>query len=526
MAARYLVSGGTGNWNSTTNWSATSGGASGASFPVAADAVIIDLASGNANLTINVASSCTSITIANAHTGTLTMSNTLTISGNITLGSGMTSIGTSDIRKSGNGTLTTNGHIFSGGLTFPNSATLTLADDCNFLNFACAGFVAVLSGVFTFRIRASLNIGNGVLTSVIGNITTVEMIGTGNLNGSLGGTPASTSPGPNLVINTSGTITQSATVNLVNTTVTRLSGSFNANGQNVGLGLGVTFNTGASMVFFSMSRISSGVGNITLLDDLYVSSNFLNPVGTTLIIGTGRTIFVGGNLAPGFTGDITFEFYSSSNSSILTGGHGTNMTINKSGGAIVTLGNLTFTTSNRTYTYTAGVIDVGVSICTITNGQSVTINGWTFYSLTIGGLSTLTINSRIYINNNLTLAANADVTFNGTSGWDCYNLLCSTASRIITLQSFNTYNTINNVAMLGTNASRITIRSNAPTVSYAIWTLQNPATQSMVYVNGQGVDSNAGMTIYSFGGTILTSLPALNWYNGASQGTKAFTYVS
>ena len=81
--------------------------------------------------------------------------------------------------------------------------------------------------------------------------------------------------------------------------------------------------------------------------------------------------------------------------------------------------------------------------------------------------------------------------------------------------------------MLGTaGVGRIIIRSNAPTVSYAIWTLQNPATQSMVYVNGQGVNSNAGMTIYSFGGDVLTSLPALNWYNGASQRTKAFTYVS
>jgi hypothetical protein len=48
----------------------------------------------------------------------------------------------------------------------------------------------------------------------------------------------------------------------------------------------------------------------------------------------------------------------------------------------------------------------------------------------------------------------------------------------------------------------------------------------MVYVNAQGIDSNAGMTIYSFQGVILTSLPALNWYNGASQGTKAFTFVS
>ncbi len=46
MADRYWV-GGTGTWNSTstTNWSASSGGASGASVPTAADNVFFDAGS-------------------------------------------------------------------------------------------------------------------------------------------------------------------------------------------------------------------------------------------------------------------------------------------------------------------------------------------------------------------------------------------------------------------------------------------------------------------------------------------------
>jgi len=46
MADRYWV-GGTGTWNSTstTNWSASSGGAAGASVPTAADNVIFDAGS-------------------------------------------------------------------------------------------------------------------------------------------------------------------------------------------------------------------------------------------------------------------------------------------------------------------------------------------------------------------------------------------------------------------------------------------------------------------------------------------------
>jgi hypothetical protein len=47
MADRYWV-GGSGSWNSTTKWSATSGGASGASVPTASDNAIFDANSGAA----------------------------------------------------------------------------------------------------------------------------------------------------------------------------------------------------------------------------------------------------------------------------------------------------------------------------------------------------------------------------------------------------------------------------------------------------------------------------------------------
>ena len=45
MASRYWV-GGTGNWSSTTSWSLTSGGTSGAAVPTSADDAIFDLNSG------------------------------------------------------------------------------------------------------------------------------------------------------------------------------------------------------------------------------------------------------------------------------------------------------------------------------------------------------------------------------------------------------------------------------------------------------------------------------------------------
>ena len=64
MANRYWV-GGVGSWSSTTKWSLTSGGASGASVPTATDDVIFDANSGltGATATVDTAQTCNNLTI-------------------------------------------------------------------------------------------------------------------------------------------------------------------------------------------------------------------------------------------------------------------------------------------------------------------------------------------------------------------------------------------------------------------------------------------------------------------------------
>jgi hypothetical protein len=82
-ASRFSVA--TGNWNATTTWSATSGGAAGASFPVAGDTVFIE---GGRTVTLNVSSAAGSVDVATGSTLSVSASaNTLTVSGNFT-GSG------------------------------------------------------------------------------------------------------------------------------------------------------------------------------------------------------------------------------------------------------------------------------------------------------------------------------------------------------------------------------------------------------------------------------------------------------
>lgn len=133
----------------------------------------------------------------------------------------------------------------------------------------------------------------------------------------------------------------------------------------------------------------------------------------------------------------------------------------------------------------------------------------------------------LLVTNNLTIFANT--TFGGTSGWTCNNLICTTSNVTITLQDSVVYTTTTSAQLTGgTNAARITMQSSSATVR-AIWTLENGATQSLIYVNGTRIDSSLGQTVYTFGGTISTTPPGaetLNWSLLTTPGTVAYTFVN
>jgi hypothetical protein len=78
MALRYLISGGDGNWNNTSNWSTSSGGASGASVPNVNDDIIIDINSLDTDITVTASSDSASITVSD-YSGTIFLDNVLTV---------------------------------------------------------------------------------------------------------------------------------------------------------------------------------------------------------------------------------------------------------------------------------------------------------------------------------------------------------------------------------------------------------------------------------------------------------------
>jgi hypothetical protein len=125
-AALYYI--GSTNYSGTNLWSVTSGGSpiTAITAPTSSDPVIFDTNSGNCIM--NVAGVAGSVNFTN-YTNTITFSNSLTVSGNITLGSGMIILGTGTLAVNGSSTLTSNGVIFPNTLELRATATYTLADN-------------------------------------------------------------------------------------------------------------------------------------------------------------------------------------------------------------------------------------------------------------------------------------------------------------------------------------------------------------------------------------------------------------
>ena len=92
MANRFWVTGGTGNWNSTTNWSTTTGGASGASVPGVADIALLDASSGAGTVTLNISPDILSMNNT-GFTGTLAFgTNTISVNSTGTVFTGSTAM--------------------------------------------------------------------------------------------------------------------------------------------------------------------------------------------------------------------------------------------------------------------------------------------------------------------------------------------------------------------------------------------------------------------------------------------------
>lgn len=178
-ASRFWV-GGTGTWDAsdTTHWSATDGGAGGASVPGSSDTVSLNANSGGGTVTVNFGGTITIISLDCAgFTGTLDFA---TNDNNVTLSaSGNAFIGGSTATKTvnmGDGTWTLSGTNNTFTLSGAN-ANLTFNANGSTIAFNGSGAKTLIGGGKTFNnitVAASSNTGyfaTSNSTSTIGSLT-------------------------------------------------------------------------------------------------------------------------------------------------------------------------------------------------------------------------------------------------------------------------------------------------------------------------------------------------------------------
>jgi hypothetical protein len=536
MALRYWVTGGTGNYNSTTNWSASSGGASGASVPTAADDAIWDTNSGAGTVIINVASVAKSINFTN-FTGTVDFQNTLAVAGNMTLGTGMSfanTTGTAVLRVTAAATLTSNGIAFPYDFSVLTAAvTITLAGD-----WECQNFIHdVSTGNATFNGNNFFINGNlsnlNTNRSILGT-TVFEMKGTGTLSSNF------TSTGnvvQNLVFNTTGIITITGTVghtSVINWTYT--SGTIITTGSTLSLNSGTLDLDGMvwGNVFYSntstithLSDFTYG-GTITTLST--TSGKTLNGFSIRHTGATGGIINLigvpGGNGRLQGTTILSFE----GSGTIDTGGSGgvIGLPININTSGTYTPSTI-FSINGSTFTYTSGTIDFsGVTLDLRQINQTTTFNGissLTFNELLMGqggNLISIVLNDTMNVNTIITQGidslAPAINRFSGTHPFICNEFQMKGGRyQQIELQDGLTYIINNklwsNYPSIATIAAQYPLVKSTTNGSKVNLNLPFGADQELYYVQFQDIDALGGQTLWVFGSTqTITNCDNINTF--------------
>ena len=211
MANRYWV-GGAGSWTtaSTTNWSTSSGGASGASVPTASDNVFFDQV-GTYTVTVTGALACLDFTVSlGVVTFTVSGSSTIAISGSLALSSGTVGTWASGFVPTFNATtsqtISTNGESIAGPTFDGVGGTWTLGSA-----FVATGSIITLTNG-TFSTSASnYSVSSSSFSSSNSNARTLNLnASTYTITGN--GTPWNCATSTNLTVSGSGaTVTSSGT---------------------------------------------------------------------------------------------------------------------------------------------------------------------------------------------------------------------------------------------------------------------------------------------------------------------------
>ena len=312
MADRYWV-GGTGVWDATTttNWSATSGGAGGASAPTSVDNVIFNSASNATGytVTINVGAVCEDLTAAGPLTGNVAFS----LAAGLTLSChGSMTLPATGLTWTGSGTSTVTFRATTTGKTVTTNGVNLVATN---VTFNGVGGAWTLGSAITYGTAQTLAITNGTFDTGNFNITgssfAVNTVGIQVIN--LGSSILTLSASaPMSFTQTAGLTFNAGTSQITcsNTTAATFTGGAQTfyNVSFPGTGSGTHTITGVN-IFNDLSftsRSSTGQRFVTIGANQTVSGTLtLGAANTSIrrlviqsdIIGTQRTITLNGTLA-------------------------------------------------------------------------------------------------------------------------------------------------------------------------------------------------------------------------------------
>ena len=609
MAANIFTGATNSNYNVSTNWSL-------GSVPTAVDGNVATFNITSPNCTVNVASVCNGVDFT-GYTNTITMSNPLNVSGNITLIAGLLVSGSGAMGHLATGTLTSNGFTWPNAFNFAGtSQTYTLASD-----FTVSGLVT-FSGATLITINSNVLICNGGITSTTATAGTFTLrLAGGTWSGGAANTMTKFQVQGNCTMTGTTLFGGSGTFEYVSGTVTNTGHTMSFNGATAGM-------VNAASLTFNNVTVGTSGGTLTLLANLNVAGNLSSGASTSTIFnGATFVMNIAGNLTiasnGNWSGSVDKIVWNGSTTSTWSGNGriGVNVDINGSGtfnitgpvqfgnatlkyvaGTVVVTGTLSIsvtgshidTSTNVTWNnvtitlgitvtldsdmYVAGLFTMGTTTSTTTlNGSNLilldsfttpitsgVLTGTTLVKLTgtgnfsttamtsgtirfpiefAAGVNTVTFNSTTYnfFNTTLTytsgnivttganftfgatgctlttnstgltideLILTGSSTFNGTVGCTFNTLTCNTVGLTHTFKNGNEYKINTVLTLTGTNASRITLKSDSSGLQSKITLLNNGATHDVSFVNATDIDSSLGLSIFDFKGTLTNSS---NW---------------
>lgn len=376
-ANRFSVA--TGNWNATTTWSATSGGAPGASVPAAGDVVTIE---GGFTVTLNVNSAAlNTLTIVSGSTLSTTTTRTLTAT-----------------------TLNLNGSYVNGSTGTITVTTMTVGSTGIYAHAINGGTIPTA----TWNSSSTCNI-TGVVGTIPGGLTGQTF---GNMTWNCASQTAATTPGAGLAI--AGTLT----VQNTNTGEFRFGdpgtntvGNFVQSGGTVRIGS----NTPRTVTVSGNVSISGGTLDMTTgnqIGTLNVGGNFSHTGGTITETGsasgaiifnkTGVQVYTSGGTV---TNTINYTVNSGStlqmaaNTTVLTGNSftlsaGGTLEIRSTAGITSSGATGNIQTTTRTYSTTANYIYSGIAGSQVSgNGLPASVN-----SLTVNNSGGLSMTNAVTLN--------------------------------------------------------------------------------------------------------------------------------